>query len=228
MSSKLQSFLASAKEVADALSPPSADPQMIQALVAAAQGRVKTWVKASPAEIREFLRSVISRIVVHEKYVEILASKRGMRQAVLDRSPSRGPTGEPTGISGKEHHDLLRMVIKARLRRCGGEVRLLLPAESVDNPLRTPSSLIKAIARARDWYERLVKGDVNDQRSIARRTGLDERYVSRIFQNAFLAPKIVEAILKGSHAPDLTLEKLRLPVPSDWSEQRKRFRFAIT
>jgi DNA invertase Pin-like site-specific DNA recombinase len=225
VASKLRSFLASAKEVVDTLRLPSDDPSMIQALVAAAQGRLKPGAKASPAEMREFLRAVISRIVVHEKRVEILAGKRAMRHALLGRSP----IGEPPGVAGKERHDLFRLVIQARLKRCGGEVRLMLPAgSSADNPARTPPSLIKAIARAHHWYERIMKGEVKDQRSIAKQTGLDERYLSRIFQCAFLAPDIVETILRGSQPPDLTLERLRVPIPLDWSTQRRRFGWAIS
>ncbi len=226
VSSKLQSFLASAREVAGSLGLPSDDPQVIQALVAAAQGRVKAWAKASPAEVREFLLAVVSRIVVYERRVETWVSKWGMRHALLNLTA----TGEPKGTEGPgkgRHEDLLRLVAHARLRRCGGEVRLVLPAGPTEGPTeRTVPSLIKAVARAHDWYERLVNGEMADQRSIARRTRLDERYVSRIFQCAFLAPEIVEAIVEGKQAPGLTLEKLRDPVSLAWAEQHKQFRSA--
>ncbi len=223
VTSKLQSFLASPKEVADALGRASDEPQATQALVAAAQGRVKTWPKASPADVREFLLAGVSRVVVYEKRVEIWASKQALRHALLNMTA----TGEPTrteDLKKGRHEDLLRLVAHARLRRCGGEVRLVLPAGSTEGPtVRTVPSLIKAIARAHDWYERLVKGEADDQRSIAKQAGLDERYVRRIFQCAFLAPEIVDAIVEGKQAPGLTLEKLRDPVPLAWAEQRKQF-----
>ncbi len=223
VTTKLQSFLTSAKEVADTVGRASDGPQATQALVAAAHGRVKAWAKAPPAEVREFLLAVVSRIVVHEKRVEIWASRGAMRHALLNPTAT-GDSQRTEDLRKGRHEDRLCLVVLARLKRCGGEVRLVLPVGSTEGPAeRTVPSLIKAIARAHDWYEQLVRGDVANQSSIARRAGLDERYVSRIFQCAFLAPEIVEAIVEGKQAPGLTLEKLRDPVPLAWAEQHKQF-----
>ena len=45
-------------------------------------------------------------------------------------------------------------------------------------------------------------------RAIAEELCVTERYVSRIFRCAFLAPDIVEAIFEGRQLPHLTVEKL--------------------
>jgi len=86
--------------------------------------------------------------------------------------------------------------------------------------------MLKAIARARDWYEKLTSGEVDSLQTIAKQTSLGKRYVSRIFQCAFLAPDIVEAILEGRQPPELTLERLRHPLPVSWTEQRRVLGFA--
>lgn len=88
--------------------------------------------------------------------------------------------------------------------------------------------MLKAIARARSWYERLTSGEVDSLRTIARESGLGGRYVQRIFQCAFLAPDIVEAILNGRQPPELTLERFRHPLPIAWAEQRRVLGFAKT
>ena len=117
---------------------------------------------------------------------------------------------------------LLALRIKARLKRCGGEVRLVLLANSGGEiPVRPLPSLIKAVARAHDWYERIVRGQLTGSRSIADATGLDERYVSRILQRAFLAPDIVESILDGRQPVKMTLENFRTRLPLDWATQRQ-------
>ena len=114
-----------------------------------------------------------------------------------------------------------------RLKRCGGEVRLVLPANSAGEiPVHPVQSLIKAVARAHGWYGRIVRGELTGGRSIAHATGLDERYVGRIFQCAFLAPDIVESILDGRQPAEMTLESLRTHLPIEWAAQRQLLGFS--
>ncbi len=86
--------------------------------------------------------------------------------------------------------------------------------------------LIKALARAHGWYEKVIQGTAFDMRSLARDAGLTERYFSRVFRCAFLAPDIVEAILAGRQPHDLNLEKLCHDIPVSWVEQREQLGFS--
>jgi hypothetical protein len=118
-------------------------------------------------------------------------------------------------------------MIDARVKRCGGEVRLLVPTDSAnDSPSRPVPSLIKALARAHRWPGQIIHGELKGRLSIARRTGLDERYIGRVLQCALLAPDIVEAILDGHQPADLGVQKLLKDLPLDWAEQRRVLGFA--
>jgi site-specific DNA recombinase len=115
--------------------------------------------------------------------------------------------------------------IEAKRKRFGGEVHLVVPPNfdvSVGNP---KPSLIKAIARAHGWYEKVVQGNALDMRSLARQVGLTERYVGKVFGCALLAPDIVESILEGWQPHDLNFGKLCKHVPLTWVEQREQFGF---
>lgn len=57
--------------------------------------------------------------------------------------------------------------------------------------------LIRAIACGRAWFEELMSGRAPSFGEIATRVGVTDRYVSRIVDLAFLAPDVVEAMLKG-------------------------------
>jgi site-specific DNA recombinase len=81
-------------------------------------------------------------------------------------------------------------------------------------------SLVRAVARAHDWMERILCGEIPNQRALAKETGFDERYISRIIPLVFLAPDITEAILEGSQVPGLSLEKCVVEIPSVWALQR--------
>jgi hypothetical protein len=99
-------------------------------------------------------------------------------------------------------------------------MRLIIPSQSVDQaPGTAVPALIKAVSRAHEWVRQIVAGEYKDQRAIAAATGLNERYVSRIIQSAFLAPDIVEAIVKARQAPEVTLATLLDSVPLSWTEQ---------
>ena len=74
-------------------------------------------------------------------------------------------------------------------------------------------SLRKAISRAHGWYEKVVRAEALDMRSLARDAGLTERYVGKVFGCAFLAPDIIEAILEGRQPHDLNFRKLCQHVP---------------
>ena len=161
---------------------------------------------------------MIKRVVVHQEKVELYVSRSELRDALIkDRS---------TGSSQLRGDDLFVLEAEAKLKRCGGEVRLVLPPNSKGEiPGRAAPSLLKAIARAHDWRERIMNGSAHGRRSIAQQTGLDERYVRRVFECAFLAPDIVEAILDGRQPHDLTAQKLWSALPTNWVEQRKRLGF---
>jgi site-specific DNA recombinase len=58
-----------------------------------------------------------------------------------------------------------------------------------------PTSLIKAIARARSWYERIISGEIHNLEQIALCTGVTPRYVSRILRCEMISPRQVEGIL---------------------------------
>jgi len=94
-------------------------------------------------------------------------------------------------------------------------------------PARISSSLLKAVARAHGWYQKVQNGQALGPPSLARETGLTERYVRKVFACAFLAPDIVEAILEGRQPRDLTFAKLTKKVPLSWVEQREQFGFPV-
>lgn len=218
--SKLRAFLDSPHEVLDALFLQKNNAATTQAVLAAAQKWSEQRASAA-AETRPFIRSVISRIVVHTAIVDVLLDKRALRNSLL----GSGSSPIPTKGDGCNGHLTLR--VNARLQRCGREVRLVFPANSGGEISAHPvPSLIKAVARAHDWYERIVRGQLSGSRSIAHTTGLDERYVSRIFQCALLAPDIVESILDGRQPVKMTLENFRTCVPIDWAAQRKLLSFS--
>ncbi len=184
-------------------------------LTRTAEQRLKALSSSSAGLMRPVLQDVIDRVVVHAEKVEVLVNKNKMRDSLL---------GTKGGAVARQGDNVVRLVDKIRFKRCGLENRVVTPAtESVRRP--TPS-LLKAIARAHDWCQRLTAGDVGSRRELTETFDVDESYIGRIIRCAFLAPDLVEAIVDGRHPPDLTLQAVQRAVPSEWAEQRQQLGFA--
>ncbi len=87
---------------------------------------------------------------------------------------------------------------------------------------RLDDTLVKALARAFRWRKLLETGVHGTVDEIARAEGINDSYVSRILRLTLLAPDIVEAVLDGRQAPELTLARLMKRFPVEWERQRER------
>lgn len=123
-------------------------------------------------------------------------------------------------LTGEKGITILHTV-PVKLRRRGVEMRLVLEGPGAGTPEPDPA-LIKAVVRARKWFEDLVNGRAASLKVIARAEGCSDRYVGHLMPLAFLAPEIVEAILTGTQPVELTAETLtkRTDLPLDWAEQK--------
>jgi len=83
--------------------------------------------------------------------------------------------------------------------------------------------LLKAVGRARRWFDLLASGRAASLAAIAAQERISVRYLGRLIRLAFLAPPIVELIAQGRQPPDLTLERLtrRTVLPPEWEAQQR-------
>ncbi len=217
--SRLQSLLNSPAQLLEATGARSVDAAVCKSLITASKQHAKAWPAKSLTEQCEFLQNVIKRIVVHETELQIMLGQCALRTALLDQLPTADESCS---------QDIFTMTISARLKRCGWEVRLVIPSGSeTEMPKRPSLPLIKAVARVHRWPERIVRGEFQSRRSISQITKIDQRYTGFILPLAFLAPDIVEAILDGRQPADLGVQRLIRNLPLGWAEQRERFGFAV-
>jgi site-specific DNA recombinase len=222
---RIQSLLSSPEQLLQAIGLESDHAAVSKSLITAGKQLPKVWQSKPPAEHREFFSAVIGRIVVHEATLKVTIVRPALRDALLGSQSSRLSNRQRP--LDRRRRDVFTLIIDARLKRCGGEVRLLVPADSATQaPARPVPSLIKPVAGAHAWPEKIIGGELTGLRSIAQFTGLDEHYAGRILNCSFLAPDIVEAILDGRQPPDLTVQKLLRSLPLAWAEQRQRLGFA--
>ena len=118
---------------------------------------------------------------------------------------------------------MLTVHIPLTVRRLGGRKVVIAP-DGTESPViaaaRIDSTLVKALARAFRWRRMLESGVVSTVGEIAVREKINKSYVSRVLRLTLLAPEIVEAILDGRQAPEVTLRVLLKGFPVEWDRQR--------
>jgi hypothetical protein len=131
--------------------------------------------------------------------------------------------------AGPRSEAIVTRFIPMRLQQRGAELRLVIQSAQAARP-RVDRALLKALGRARRWFDQLASGEATSLTAIAQHEGIDVRYVARLIRLAFLAPLIVESIAAGRHPAQLTTEMLsRLAVlPSEWEAQQSVLGLATT
>ncbi|MEI2679138.1 MAG: recombinase family protein [Burkholderiaceae bacterium] len=122
-----------------------------------------------------------------------------------------------------EAEDVHLIEVPVQLKRCGMAVRLIVrPAGELAERV-VDVKLVALISKAHDWFERLSSGRCDSVQAIAQEAQIaSSSYVTRVIYLAFLAPDIVQAIVRGEQPVDLTADRLiRMgPLPVAWEDQR--------
>lgn len=208
---ELSKFLEDGVQVANAIYGSDAAPDKVQASVRAAAKLAKEIRENQPTKTSQ-ARQIIERVDIDGKQLQILVSITGLSECIgATKTTSAGSILLKTPIT---------------FRRRGVESKIILQGESKSG--LTDSGLIDLVSNTYQWAQRIFKREVTTIREISLKEGFDEGDVSRFLPLAFLAPDIVEAILKGRQPVGLTTEKLKRlrNLPKSWEEQRKMLNFS--
>ena len=240
---RLRSFLATPSEVIAAVEPygdlaghrpRSVDAVGQQVVLDAAALQGSLLGSADIVAQRSLLLAIVQRVAVHRDRVEISIDRSALLQMLhvrdavgqADRNDwdATNPDKVPAAPASSDDEQILlgntKLTVPVAFKRAGLELRLIVPGRTAATP---DQSLVRILARANQFLERLNSDPKLTAAELARSEGLNKSYVSRLVRLAFLAPDIVTAILDGRQPADLTANKLmadtRLPI--DWTEQRR-------
>jgi len=181
------------------------------AIVERAAKMVKSW-KPRPAPDRDhFLKAVIDRIVVQAEHIEI----RLRLAAILHELLGPDPAGQGVQAAAK-FLPIASVTCPFKHTDSGRALRLVIANDRVSND-RSRQLILRAIALARYWYQRIVDGEAKCLNDIIRRDGIDASHAKKIFPLAFLSPSCTQSIL-GSNT-DFTLKALLANIAMEWSRQ---------
>jgi phytoene dehydrogenase-like protein len=165
---------------------------------------IESW-RAARKQPDGVVRDCVSRVVVNRDNTEITVSRSAIRtQLGLDR------------FDFADENAVLKAT--TTIRRARAELRFHLPG-GAPTESRPAESLLRALANAHDWLDRILRGEASNQRDLSRQTGYDERYISHVMPLAFMAPDIAESVLHGAQPVDQNLDGLINSIGLVW-EQR--------
>jgi len=128
-------------------------------------------------------------------------------------------------LSDRATPKILRITrfVSMQMRRCGVELKLVLDGNQ-EMPRKADPVLLKAVARARRWFEEIASGRVRSSAEIARREALPKGYVAGLLRLAFLSPSIIETVIEAHGLERLNLQTLinkRVALPLNWRDQKE-------
>ena len=207
-------FLRDRGAVLDALRFKRKTPDLISAALARASKLADGFESGSFASYLEIITALVRRITVSHDQVTIEIDHGGLMGCLLDQ--------EASAKSRRKNHPSILIEVPVRFRRRGVEAKLVIlsrPQAASEPDL----NLVKALARAHEWWGSIARGEARGIGDIAREERLDRAYITRFLCVAFLSPETTEAILEGRQPTELTAKRLirsALKIPLLWHDQR--------
>ena len=128
------------------------------------------------------LQRLVARITVQADKLEIVVRAAGLWAA---------------GDAQASDESMILIEVPVELKRCGMAVRLIARIPGESRMTRPDPKLAAIVAKAHDWFARLSSGRRDSVGAIAREERVTSSYVTRVVHLAFLAPDIVQRILRG-------------------------------
>lgn len=164
-----------------------------------------------PRSRRSMLQRIIRKVELKTGSFTLHVDRHAIATLLLDHQI------EP---SDDQDRALTRIDCPFTMRRRGVETRLVLTNGHPQRRAPDPA-LVDLILRSHRYLQQLTDGRDRSLTDIATANGVELSEVSRILPLAFLSPKLIDAILTGSHPVQLTAQRLsRLSdLPNCWSAQ---------
>jgi len=220
---RLRAFLADEGAVLSAISDVEQNGAQQKRLIARGRQISEELPTLAPDAVRFILMTLVNRVDIKSEHVEIKVCRKRLHDLLQTESinPSLA-----AALPASHPRDILKLKVKARLQRVGREMKLIV--HNADDRAAADPGLLRIVARAHDFQERLVQDPNLTVPAIANQERLTIGYLARLLRLPSLAPDIVTAIINGKHPPQLSakrLTRLALKLPTDWAEQRKLLGF---
>jgi hypothetical protein len=211
VSNQLTGFLRDRGALLDTFQFKRRSPDLISAVLARASKLAAACESGSLANQVEIVAALVRRVTLAQEQVTVEIDRKALAECLLDREPA-------SQLKGEDRRPI-EIKVPVSFRRRGVEAKLVIQNQR-QSRIEPNLSLVRALARAHQWFGSIVRGEAIGD--IARVERLDRSYVTRVICLAFLAPEITNAILEGQQPTELTAKWLirsALHLPLLWTDQ---------
>jgi hypothetical protein len=208
---RIHAFLASDRDLGEALSCFDLDASTVRSAIAKASQFVEGWANLPPIKLRELVGTVVETITVDDERVVALLKPTEVATILL---------GETCNLPEARQPGAIELTIDAKLRRAGNGIRLVVGGGVADKPDSQMTALLRDAHATR---EALMSGRDATIDAMARRRGIPRDVLSAHMRLTYLAPDIVRALVLGRPAEGLSpaglLSRCK-DLAHDWQLQR--------
>ena len=212
---RFQKFLTSPTELSDVFIK-SGSARETQSWLKLASSYAEQWRNLAAPARSDALSSCLQRIVVRSETLQIEVDASGLKRRIQGgaSTSSNVPSDNPAPS---------KVVLVAPLSNFGHRpgTSLVLTGRGTDHAPSEHANdpLLKAIARAHDWKERIIAGEFCSKEDVGNRLGFNASYVGKILRLADLAPSVTDKLVCGSAKVTGRFEIFARKFPSDWKLQ---------
>ncbi len=190
------------------------------------------WDELFPLEQKRILDLLIESVIVCPKKIIIMLHPLGISD-LYEKFTGDSLFTQPINKLEfkKSYNQPIKLEFAVNFKKRGGQKFLIAPdgtdAASTSEP-RQDSTMIRAIARAFEWLEKLENGTAKNLAQLSEQENFSDSYISKALKLTDLSPEIISIILAGRQPKSLTLTDLFADLPDDWREQKRVLGFPDT
>ena len=167
----------------------------------------RSWLERTAEDRTLFLKNVIRRVIVHRDHVDVRLHVPSLVNEIIGAGGSTAGLLPIAVIECPFHHV-----------RQGRAVRLVVGNTSLTTDA-SRMAILKAIARARRWYEQITSGEVSSIEQLASMHRVSPRLIHKHMRLVPLSPQRVEGFMTRPESMPISLHDLLTAVPINWREQ---------
>jgi DNA invertase Pin-like site-specific DNA recombinase len=177
-------------------------------LIAGASDIARNWRSRVAPDRRQFVKSIIERVIIHSDHLEIRLSLPALLHETFGAGSIPITLPQSISIECPFHH-----VNQGRV------LRLIIANTSITTDA-SRRAIVKAIARARTWYEQITSGEIRSIAELGAKHNVSARFIRIHMSLVQLSPESIERLMNRPEALPPSLNDLLREIPMNWTAQK--------